>query len=214
MKFSDVRTVCITLHDGGYSRIHGTARTSESAAQHFAERGVAPVQFYWGLHAERLGVDTKKTYDLNFPGLGLTIGARPTGCWLSHRSLWAALLLFPEDAFLILEDDAKFPENWHERTERALADVPQDWDLLFIGSCCAMDKERSHVAGDVWAVHPFCTHAYLVRRKALDVLIRTQDAVGCYAPIDVSLALHSMPALKTFACLPRIVDQFHTELIA
>lgn len=132
---------------------------------------------------------------------------------MSHRTLWSALALMPDEHVMVVEDDARFAPGWQERLNRALLTLPVDWDYLIVGSCCAMDKPKMHVAGDVWEVkYPMCTHGYVVRKKALPVLIETQDAVGCYAPIDISLVLHSFPRLRVFTMLPRLLDQWDTEL--
>ena len=214
-----MRTICITVNDDNYIRMGGlygdNASNSTSMSrtcQHHSERGVI-AQFFYGIHAPKLGVETTLPYEVDSPGSGFKIGPKPTGCWLSHRALWAACLLLPDDLFFIIEDDAKFPEDWSARVNQAVLDAT-DFDVLYIGSCCTGDKPTRHVAGNVYEVQwPFCTHGYIVRRSALHTLIETQDEARCYAPIDVSLALHSLPKLKTRVVKPRILDQFDTEIL-
>lgn len=210
-----MKTICITLADANYSRLHGTHAsaplTPAQTTRHLTERGVN-ASFFFGIHGPKLGIETKHTYEIDNPGTGFKIGPKPVGCWLSHRAVWAACLLLPDDLFFIIEDDAKFPENWRTRLERAVKDAG-DFDILYVGSCCTHDKPKTHIAGDVYEVRwPFCTHGYVVRRTALPLLIRTQDDATLYAPIDISLALHSFPLLKTRAMLPRLLDQFGTEI--
>jgi hypothetical protein len=197
-------TVCISVDP----------RAAERAGRHFAERGVTPVQFFAGLHAERLGLAATKPYQVDNPGTDYKISKRVLGCWLSHRALWAALQLLNDEHFLVLEDDARFPEGWRARFDRALADAG-DFDVLYVGSCCCGGKPRTRVAGEVYELRwPMCTHAYVVRRHALAKLIETTDEVGAYAPIDLSLMFHSLPKLRTLTVLPRIVDQHDKVLLA
>ena len=57
-------------------------------------------------------------------------------------------------------------------------------------------------------------HGYILHRRALDVLIDTQDEARCYAPIDISLMFHSLARLqRVYTVLPRIVDQFDKEIV-
>jgi GR25 family glycosyltransferase involved in LPS biosynthesis len=223
-----VKTICIALRsDSGAAhpaRPDGV-RSIDRTRAHFAERGVEASYFY-GIPAAKLGLATELTYEVDNPGGRWNMGARPLGCWLSHRAAWSACLLCPDDEFFLLEEDAKFPSDWKQQLDAARADTPSDWDLLFLGSCCAgslyraatgrtdrlQNRPREHVKGSIWRSHPMCLHAYLVRRRALETMIDTTDAAGAYAPIDISLLRHTMQQLAVYAVLPRIVDQFDTDL--
>jgi GR25 family glycosyltransferase involved in LPS biosynthesis len=206
-----VRTVCVTLTDRKYGKHaphEGHART------HFAESGL-DVQWYYGIHAERIGVNavvTSAVISPLDPDQTHSIGMMPTGCWLSHRALWAALLLLPDDSFLIIEDDARFVPNWRERFDAALRDVPDDWDMLFVGSCCTAHYRRL-VRGEVYEdARPQCTHAYCVRKKALLPLCELADEAGVRKPVDTMLAHHAVSRLRIYTVLPRIADQYNSIL--
>jgi GR25 family glycosyltransferase involved in LPS biosynthesis len=207
--------VCITVNDDGYTRMGGLYGDHTSnlvplsaTREHFVERGINAT-FFQGIHAARLGLYTELPYQYDTgPESDFKIPPKAVGCWLSHRALWAALLLSSHELTLVVEDDAWFPSDWRARTEKAIRDGG-DFDMLFVGSCCAEDKPRRHVYGDVYEVHwPFCTHAYIIRRRALKTLIDELDAARCYGPIDISLGLHAFPKLDAvYTVLPRIVDQ-------
>jgi GR25 family glycosyltransferase involved in LPS biosynthesis len=214
-----MKTICITVNDPTYTRMGGlygghTAQPAPvQAHKHFAEMGV-DAAFFYGIHADKIGVTTGLFYEVDGgPGCGFRIGPKPTGCWLSHRALWAACLLLEDDLFFIIEDDAKFPPDWKPRLDAAMRDAG-DFDMLFVGSCCTRGKPCSHVAGNVFHVEwPLCTHGYLIRRRALSILIKTSDEVRCYAPIDISMAFHSFSKLgKVHTVLPRILDQHNTVI--
>lgn len=206
-----MRTICVTVNvDGAYTRSMASESIPLSQVQqHFVERGVE-AQFFHGIDAGKLGIVTTRPYEVD---KDWCMSAKAVGCWLSHRALWAACLLLPDDVFLIIEDDAKFPEDWRARIDQAVRDAG-DFDLLYVGSCCTGDKPTTHIAGDVYEIQwPYCTHGYIVRRRALEALIATQDKAGCYAPIDISLTYHSLPLLKTFVVKPRILDQFYMDAL-
>jgi len=206
--------VCITTKRSGprYDRI----------VHHLAEADVGAVQFFEAMHCEKLGIATIRTYDVDHPGSQWKMGPGPTGCWIAHRTLWAALAMMPleHEAFMVLEDDAKFAPDWRERFNAAAAKLPDDWDALYIGSCCTGGKPVHHHGGGLCEVrYPLCTHGYVVRRRALATMIETTDAAvgpleqrGCYAPIDISLAFHTWPKLRVYTVLPRLVDQWDTDI--
>lgn len=196
-----MRTVCL-----------GLGRAEQRRLAHFAERGVQ-ADLFRGLDAQALGLRTLNPYEVDAPGSGFNMGPKPTGIWIGHRMLWAALQLLPDDEVLVLEEDALFPPDWRDRFERALGAVPADWDVLFLGACCTAGKPKRHVNGEVYEVQwPMCLQAYAVRKRALGTMIETQDAATCYGPIDITLTFHTFSKLRVYTVLPRIVDQFDTEI--
>jgi len=206
-----VRTVCVTLTDDRYGKFTPHA---DHMRAHFAERGV-DAQMFYGIHAQRIGVNAVVTSAViapQDPDQTHSIGMMPTGCWLSHRALWAALLLLPDDAFFVVESDARFEPNWRARFDAALRDVPDNWDMLYVGSCCT-SASRMHVRGDVYSdARPQCTHAYCVRKKALRTLCEVADQVGARKPVDTMLATDASTQLRIYTVIPRIVDQYDANI--
>lgn len=202
-----MRTVCLTLGGDREAR----------ARRHFSDHGVS-ARFFPGFDAAALGLRTLNPYEVDVPGCGFNMGPKPTGIWLSHRAIWAACLVMdPEfqavdaerDEFLITEDDALFLPEWRERFEKAMAVMPSDWNVIFLGSCCTIGKPSRQVAADVFAVEwPMCLQAYLVRRRALCTMIETQDKATCYGPVDITLTFHTFPSLSgVYTILPSLVTQ-------
>ncbi len=199
-----MKVICITLMEH--------EERKQKAIKHFSEVGLNDVEFYEGINAEKMNINGTKPYmrDRKEGDEPFFIGTKPTGIFLSHYSLWSALTLMPQEHTLILEIDANFVDDWWEKTEQALKDVPQDFDWLFLGSCCT-SRPRTHIKGCVWEVkYPMCFQAYVVAKKALPHLLRTNR--DCYAPIDISTTLHSFKEMKVYTVLPRIVSQFDTDI--
>ena len=175
---------------------------------HFKSVGVEAESFN-GISAAVSGLRTIHPYEVDAPGSGWNIGAKPVATWLSFYMLWSAMNLLPETHFWQLEWDCKFPTNWRPRVEQALRDVPPDFDMLFVGSCCTKVPGSTHVKGEIWDVrYPQCGHSIIIAKKALPVLLRTQRKV--YAPLDISVKFHSCPLLKVYTILPRVCSQFDT----
>lgn len=165
----------------------------------------------YGINANEAGLLTTHTYDRDHPGSGYRIPSKHVGLHLSHVMAWTTLWHLGVGYGLVLEDDALFEDGWFPRYQQALRDVPDDMDILHLGSCNTGDKVKTQVAGEVWEVkYPQCTHSYVVARKALPVLLATQQKI--WAPIDLALIFNSYPQLKVYTVLPRICDQHGQDI--
>lgn len=178
--------------------------------EHFKQVGIDAETFN-GISSAASGLRTIYPYEIDAPGSGWNIGAKPVATWLSFYMLWSAWNLLTDEYFFQLEWDCHFHDNWRTRAESALRDVPPDFDMLLLGSCCTNGCPQTHIKGEVWDVrYPQCGHATIIAKKALPVMLATQRKV--YAPLDISLCIHTMPKLKVYTVLPRIADQFNTDL--
>ena len=125
-----MKTFCIVLPES-------PERTAKARA-HFASVGLENVTFFDGIHAEKFGLKTVFPYERDNPGSGFNMGFKCVGIWLSHYMLWGALNLLSDSHFLVLESDACFPSDWQDRFAQTIIDVPADFDMLYVGSCCLL----------------------------------------------------------------------------
>ena len=185
-------------------------RTEEIQA-HFRDFGVEAENFNC-ISAADSGLRTDHLYEIDNPGSGWKIPPKHVANWVSQYMLWSAMLYMPETHFLQLEWDSMFAPDWRQRTEEALSNTPKDFDVLFIGSCCTMDKPMTKIAGQVWDVrYPMCSHGLIIAKKALPVFLRTQRKI--YSNMDIATKDHTFHHLKVFTVLPAIVTQKNTELV-
>ncbi len=199
----NTRNFCITLPE--------CPDRTEKARNHFRDKRLYDVTFFNGIHAEKAGLKTLHTYEIDNPGTNFSIGFKPTGIFLSHYMLWGALNLLWDEHFMIFEDDVMVPDDWHTRTNQAMSDVPRDFDVLYVGSCCVEGRNKTHVKGEVWECKEMmCTHAMILAKKCLPVLLSRLRKI--YAPVDIAMMLHAFPELKTYVVLPRIFTQFDTNI--
>lgn len=204
IKFKDwtIRPIVVTLQE--------LPERTAFIQNHFKEIGLNAENFN-GISADVSGLVTSHTYELDNPGSEYRIGAKPTATWVSFYMLWSAMQYMDATHFLQLEWDAKFEPGWWKRTEQALKDVPKDFDMLYLGSCCTEGRPRTHVAGEVYDLkYPVCGHAVVIAKKALPILLSTNRKI--FAPLDISIMLNSFPHLRVFTVLPRIASQFDTHL--
>lgn len=173
--------------------------------KHFKEVGLNNVTAFNGVHGEGFGLKAVYPYRIDYPDNRYTISFKEVGIWLSHHFLWGALNLMWSPHFLILESDCKFPDDWHSRFLDAMNSVPEDFDMLYVGSCCAEDKPKTLVKNQVWDVRfPNCNHSYVVAKKALPMLLSLRR---CCEPIDIAIAQNIAPKMKIYTVLPAICKQ-------
>lgn len=180
----------------------------QSTEAHLRERGV-DFEPFLGINGARWGLATILVYAEDGPGTGFKIGSKTIGMTLSHYMLWKTLGYCGGDYWMVCEDDVRFHPNWRERLQAALETAPPDWDMIYAGSCNCGNGPHEKVGKDLFNVgFPMCTHSYLVRRKALPILMDTQQLA--WAGIDLQLGFRSFPKLKVYTILPRLADQHDT----
>jgi len=75
---------------------------------------------------------------------------------------------------LILEDDCEFVEQFSQKFDEWSENVPNDWDLLYLGGLNGKGKYVEGIEEHVVAVtEMMSTHAYAVSQKALKEVIDT-----------------------------------------
>lgn len=191
------------------------------AKAHFAEAGLENVISIAGVHGQKFGVVGTHPYELDAPGSGHMIGQKYVASFLSMYVMYNVALHRETDThFMFIEDDTRFNPDWQEQLNKALTDIPADFDFLFVGSCCAMNKNPQPVkpGSSVYKFaktsgfppnYPMGGNCYIIAKKCLEHIIRTQR--DCYAPADISLAIHSFPGMDVYAILPRICEQEGNE---
>ena len=128
---------------------------------------------------------------------------------LTHYLLWKVMSYMPEDAFWSLEYDALFDPDWRGHYDDAMSVLPDDWDIVFLGGCCCEGRPTTHIGKNLYEVKwPLCGHALMIRKKALPVLLEVHQKV--YAPLDIALFYDSLPKLRVYTILPRLVSQRDT----
>lgn len=197
--------------------VAGCEDRRDSALAHLRDRGVIGVTWFkvfQGINGETAGLSCTNSHTLP-DNSRYTPTPKHISLCLNHWFLWQRIsgdssFWDMGDHSLIMEDDVRFTEDWLSKAIRAKEDVPEDWDLLFLGSCHARNHPVHHVKGDVWKVEkPNCTHAYYVRHKALPILIDRCQRI--YTNIDWSIIEQAIPHLNAYAILPRIAHQHGME---
>lgn len=200
MSLPNVRVICLEDSPGREERL----------TEHLKEVGVQWTRFE-GIDASRWGLTTTNTYEIDNPGSGYVVKQKHVGLHLSHYILWQIQRELGLEEMTVLEDDVLFTDDWKDGYKEARENLPDDWDFLMIGSAHCQYRHKKQIAGNVWNVMwPITTHAYIVRLKAIQTLLKTQRCAG--SPIDLSLIFRSFPLLKVYTILPRLASQHNTPL--
>jgi glycosyl transferase, family 25 len=124
---------------------------------------------------ERLGISPVIRYaafDAQLSGVPDTWGDVPGayGCLMSHLAIVREARSSAAPHVVIFEDDVVFDEHFHERFDRAAADIPADWDMLLLGGSHWSPPER--ISGEVFrATATVATHAYALKHTIFGAFI-------------------------------------------
>ncbi len=172
-------------------------------AAHLDEMGVKWERFN-GFDNKICRLNAKDTFDLDRAGERLE--TKHVAATLSHYLVWKVMQYQKDDSFWVLEYDVRLVHDWKETYRTALDNLPKDWDILFLGSCCTKGRPTTHIGGNVYEVkYPLCGHAQMIRKKALPTLLREHQKISM--PLDIALFYLSLPKLKVYTVLPPIVQQ-------
>jgi len=91
------------------------------------------------------------------------------------------------DNVLIFEDDVEFDDNLQEKFMSWISQVPENWDLLYLGGNHNWIKHFPLCAPNLMKItNTYATHAYAVKKTMYDIIITKKEAV--YTEGDVIMA--------------------------
>jgi len=194
----------------------------EDAKQHLVEQGFTGIYHLAGVHAKMWGILSNHIFLLDGrPYEQYQTSQGNVGNYLSQYAAYLVMDALDYEAYFYLEGDARFKDGWKAELEQALVDIgTDDWDMLYVGSCCCAGKGAEHVKGNVWKfpnrgkdkwmLYPLCTHAYIVKKRCVKHLIATNRDVANNT--DISLQYNSFSKMNVYAILPRLADQYQNNL--
>jgi GR25 family glycosyltransferase involved in LPS biosynthesis len=175
---------------------------NETAA-HLDSMGVKWERFN-GFDNRVLKLNPVETFDLD--RAGSRIAPKHIAATLTHWAAWKVMEYQPDDSFWVLEYDVRLPHDWKDTYQLAMAHLPEDWDIFFLGSCCCKGRNTSLIGGNVYKVeYPLCGHAIMYRKKALPTLLKNHQKINM--PLDIALFYMTLPHLNVYTALPPIIVQ-------
>lgn len=186
----------------------------DETVKHLDEIGIKWEPFI-GMDNQICRLNSKDTFDLDRAGERLE--TKHVAATLTHYLLWKVMQYQPDESFVALEFDVRFVNGWEPRLYKAMEILPDDWDVVYLGSCCTEGREMYPVDPGKYAEtnlyevkYPLCGHAIMYRKKALPVLLDVHQKINM--PLDIAMFHMSLPKLRVYTILPRIVEQHATFL--
>ena len=134
------------------------------------------------------------------------------GCALSHINLWEKLINIKKDHFIILEDDCKIPKNFLIRINRYLEDVPNNWDIIFLGGSRIYAKKISNnVLGPVY-INSWMNcglFSYIIKRSSIKKLLNYSLPINTY--IDMQINKEYGNGIKAYYIYPLLVGHDYSK---
>ena len=207
-------------------------RRKQACLDHLRSVGVDPV-FWRSIHGRTWGLETVREYDVGrriSPGhVGLLLGHWTLWNHLASSPLWSRPGYKwvggdadgPDDVAIVFEDDVQLPPITDWRCELSLVrheldEHNPDWDFVFLG-LAEPDGPRvwnkiterigppgSRLCRLEW---PWGTHAYMVRRRALPVLLDNMATAERNIDQQLYRNVLSKGLLNWCAVLPSLVRQ-------
>ena len=189
----------------------------DETVKHLDEQGIQWERFD-GFDNQITRLQAMDTFDMDRAGERLQ--AKHVAATLTHYLLWGMMAYQPDESFVALEFDVRFVDGWRDRFESAMSILPDDWDLVYLGSCCCKGREMFPVLPiptslapptNLYDVrYPLCGHAIMYRKKCLETLLTIHQKINM--PLDIAMYHMSLPKLRVYTILPSIVEQHNTFL--
>ena len=180
----------------------------DETTKHLDEIGIKWEPFI-GMDNQICRLNSKDTFD--FDRAGERLEAKHVAATLTHYLLWKVMQYQSDDSFVALEFDVRFSLSWEGQFNNAMKVLPDDWDIVYLGSCCCKGRDSNPVGPNLYEVkYPLCGHAIMYRKKCLETLLDVHQKINM--PLDIAMYHMSLPKLKVYTILPRIVDQHATFL--
>jgi GR25 family glycosyltransferase involved in LPS biosynthesis len=96
----------------------------------------------------------------------LTVGA--CGCYLSHLQVYELISKSDKEYGMIFEDDVVIDKNIFKKFNKALVNIPSDWDILLL-SCHCIVCEKMDIYYNTGKF--FWLHCYVVKKSSVNKII-------------------------------------------
>ena len=170
---------------------------------------------------ERVSAETGPTEEFGF--LKHVCHKGVAGSFASHRKCWKRIIDEDLEMAMILEDDARFTDEASTILKKVLGELPEDFDVLYLGCNGLCDEEisfknpfqlfwlpniltrkKSKKVSEnlVVPAAPFQIHAYILSNKGAKTLL-SKKPVTCFGDYDLSI----FEDLHLYACKPLIAVQ-------
>lgn len=134
------------------------------------------------------------------------------GCALSHMNIWKKIVDNKMENALIFEDDIMLVDDWDEKLNKSIKDVPKDWDILTLGNFGIKertDKYTSPFNYILYSIVSLCNLQNKKHNKITDNIVSPYFFTGLYG-----YAVSLKGAKKLLSLIKDVKDiTFHIDVL-
>jgi GR25 family glycosyltransferase involved in LPS biosynthesis len=107
------------------------------------------------------------------------------GCTIAHIWAYKDIIKNKHDYAIVLEDDAVFSDNFIEKFDEIFETIPEDCDIVSLGSCCNLKIQNTNQEYGIYKKIPFqtrCAFSQLLTSKSCQIFI--ENSIPFSWPID------------------------------
>jgi GR25 family glycosyltransferase involved in LPS biosynthesis len=148
------------------------------------------------INGRLLGIDNKRVGN---PGIA--------ACYLTWLSIFNVCYAEGYETVLMLEDDVLFQYGFKELLKENWKNVPDDWDMVWIGGYERYGIPGRNIAGNVYLPKDMWgTHCMIYSKKGIEKIVRTLNNKPITADIDIEITRH-IPDFNQYQFFPSIALQ-------
>lgn len=105
------------------------------------------------------------------------------GCALSHINIWKKIVDNKMKNALIFEDDIMLVDDWKERLNKSMTDIPENWDILTLGNFGIKDHSDKYTSPFnfiLYTIVSICNLQNKKHKKLTDNIIIPYFFTGLY----------------------------------
>jgi GR25 family glycosyltransferase involved in LPS biosynthesis len=80
----------------------------------------------------------------DYPHLNRSLSKGEIACSIAHLNVYKDAIEKNYSNILVLEDDCQFVENFILKFNKLMKNVPDDYDVISLGSCCNLQHEKAN----------------------------------------------------------------------
>ncbi len=180
MVIDNVKKFCISLKR--------TKERTEYVKKLF-EKNNLDVQIFYGVDGDTLNIEDFNVYETLVPGWETNkVRNGVVGGKYSHTLLWNVIWRLGYEEAVIFEDDVEFVDGWKENFELAYKELPNDWDMFYLGTIY-FDWHAGptiRISPHLVQYKPLGLHGYMIRKKIFKPLIEACST--SFVDIDFGLS--------------------------
>src|SRR3990167_5252876 len=128
------------------------------------------------------------------------------GCFLSHYFILQEAIINKYKRIVVFEDDVILVNDFKERFEQGMKQVPDKWQLLYLGYYERSGNGKIKVNDNITIPkNTWGTHAYMIQNDGIKIMYDNLQEIKTH--IDIQIGEHIVPKMYTYCIYPAICNQ-------